>query len=88
MQACILFKICLHHLVITLEEEAKRGFIKGLVVQNEQLLIKMFVDDSLLFLKADDRAMSNALEVIKRFAIASRSQRSIEKSKLISLLEG
>ena len=57
-------------------------------IQGEQLLLKMFAYDSLLFLKAEDRVIRNALEVIQSFDVASGSQCNIDKSRLIFLTEG
>ena len=85
--APLLFTICSHPLALALEEEAAKGGIPGLAMQDDQLLLKMFADDSLLFLKAEDRVVRNALDVIQIFSIASSSQCNIEKSRLISLIE-
>ena len=52
-----------------------------------QLLIKIFADDSLLFLRAEGNNVRKALELVQLFATASGSQCNIEKSKLISLSE-
>ena len=72
--ALLLFALCSHPLALALEEEAAKGGIKGLTIQDDQLLLKMFVDDSLLFFNAEDRVIRNALEVIQSFAIFLGSQ--------------
>ena len=71
--APLLFAIFSHRLALALENKAAKGNIIGLVIQDDQVLLKMFADDSLLFLKAKDRVVRNALDVIQIFAIASGS---------------
>ena len=48
----------------------------------------MFTDDTLLFLKAEDCVIQNALTIIQTFSVASGSQCNTEKSRMISLIEG
>ena len=75
-------------MALALEEKAAKEGNKGLTIQGDQLLLKMFADTSLFFLKVEDRVLRKAPEVIQNFAIASGSQCNIEKSRLISLTKG
>ena len=84
--APLLFVACTHPLVALLESAAAKKEIFGLSLPNgEQLLIKLFADDSLLFLKVEQENIKRALEIVHLFALASGSQCNIEKSRLISL---
>ena len=86
--ASLLFAIATHPLIIALQHAAQGGLIKGLVLPNDdQLLIKMFEDDSLLFLQADSTILRNALQIVQDFAVASGSMCNIEKSRLLSIVE-
>ena len=86
--APFLFAFNSHPLIIAPEDSASKELIQGLALPNGQhMLGKMFVDDSLVFLKADREVVRNALEVVQLFAEASGSKCNIEKSKMISLAE-
>lgn len=63
----LLFVIASHPLIYLLKNEASKGYIQGLILSsNKQLLIKMFVDDSLLFLQGDVDCLRNALHCVQR----------------------
>ena len=84
--APLLFAACAHPLVALIEAVAAKKEISGLCLPNgEQLLIKLFANDSLLFLMADPQNLRKGLEIVQLFAQALGSQCNIEKSWLISL---
>ena len=86
--APLLFAVCSHPLALALEKDVAKEDIKGLTVQDDQLLLKMFANNSMPFLKVEDKVIRNALTFIQIFAIALGSQCNIDKSRLISLIEG
>ena len=62
---CPCCAVCSHPLVRVLELKAKKGNSIGLsLLERNQLLIKLFADDSLIFLKAKAEILNNALQVI------------------------
>ena len=70
--APLLFVACTHPLVALLEAALAKKEISTLCLPNEeQLLIKLFADDSLLFLKADPQNLRRGLEIVQLFAQAS-----------------
>ena len=79
MPTSLLFAIWTLPLATTLVLVAKIGNIIGLKVHEDQILIKMFVDDSQLFLKAKNKVLRNALWIVQDFAVASRSFKIISK---------
>jgi len=83
-----MFAVCTHLLVAMLESVVAKKEICGLCLPNgEQMLAESFVNNSLLFLKVEPKTLRKALEIVQLFAIASRSQCNIEKSRLISLIK-
>ena len=83
--APLLFATCTHPLIAMLELKATFKEIGGTSLPNgEQLLAKLFENDSLLFLKVELENISKALEIVQLFAMASGSQCNIEKSRLIA----
>ena len=79
--APLLFVACTHPLVALLETVAAKKEISGLRFPNrEQLLIKIFAYDSLLFLKPDPQNLRRGLEIVQLFAQALGSQCNIQKS--------
>jgi len=56
------------------------------LLDGSNLLAKLFVDDSLLFLNANNDVIKNALITVDEFAFASGYKRNVEKSKLLLLL--
>ena len=83
-----MFATCTHPLVSLLEIAVEKKEIYGMSLpKGEQLLVKLFANDFLLFLKANLQNMRRALEIVHLFAKASVSQCNIEKSRLISLTE-
>ena len=79
--ALLLFAACTHPLVALMEATAAKKDILGLSLPNgEQLLIKLFANDSLFFLKADPQNLRQGLEIVQLFAQALGSQCNIEKS--------
>ena len=87
--APLLFAVSSHSLISALESKADKGIIIGLALSNkDQLLVKMFADDSLLLLKVKACFLRNALQVIQVFALALGLQCNIEKSQMILLIEG
>ena len=84
--APLLFAACTHPLVALMEAVVAKKEILRLSLPNcEKLMIKLFANDSLLFLKADPQNVRRGLELVQLFAQASGSQCNIEKSQLISL---
>ena len=76
-----LFAACTHSLVALLEVAAAKKEIARLSLPNgEHFLVKLFEDDSLIFLKADTQILRRALEIVYLFAKALGSQCSIDKS--------
>ena len=74
--------------MISIKLEAENKNLEGLAIPNvDQLLIKLFEDKSLLFLKVSSNTLIMALQVIQKFAVASRSQCNIDKSSLTLLTE-
>lgn len=70
--APLLFVILTHPLVLALEDAVAKGLIKGLVLPDgSNLLEKLFADDSLLFLNANNDVIKNALIIVDEFASAS-----------------
>ena len=59
---------------------AKKEIARLSLPNGEQLLVKLFADDSLLFLKADPQILRRTLEIVHLFAKALGSQCNIEKS--------
>ena len=76
--------MCSYPMVITLEVNVKKGNLGLKLPNNQQLMLNLFANDSLLFL---ERELKFALHTIKVFVIALESQCNIEKSRLISLIE-
>ena len=69
-----------------LEVTTTKKEIYGLCLPNgKQLLAKLFVDDSLMYLKVEKENLRKALEIVHLSATISGSQCNIEKSRLISL---
>ena len=67
--APLLFAACTHPLVALLEVAAAKKEIAGMSLPNrEQLLVKLFADDSLLFLKVDLQNVRRGLELVQLFA--------------------
>ena len=61
----LLFATCYHPLIVFLEQAAAKQEITGLKLPNgEQLLAKMFADDTLLFLQAKHKNVKRALELV------------------------
>lgn len=87
--APLLFAIYSHPLMVALKDSASKGEIQGLVLPDghQRLVDKMFVDDSLLFLKAEQDILRKALQIVQLIVVASGSKCNIEKSNLISLAE-
>lgn len=86
--APLFFALATHPFIVSLQAAAQGGKIKGLMLpQGDQLLVKMFADDSLLFLQDDSIGLRNALQVVQDFSLASGSKCNIEKSKLIQISE-
>ena len=70
--APLLFAASTHPFIALLEQAASEGLIQGLQMCNdEQLIIKMFADDSMLFLKAEADNVRKALEIVQTFGVAS-----------------
>ena len=66
-----LFAICTHPLVRALELEVAKGSLGLLVLPSkDELFIKLFVDDSLLFLKTNATILGKSLFFIQLFAVA------------------
>ena len=82
----LLFATCTHPLVALLETTAAKKEISRLgLPHGEKFLVKLFADDSLLFLKVDTQNVRRGLALVQLFAQASGSQCNIGKSRLISL---
>lgn len=63
-----------HPLISLIDQAIERGEIQGLhIVGGKQLLIKVFVGDSLLFLKADKENLKMALDIVQIFITVSDS---------------
>ena len=77
-----------HVLVTMLKSITSKKEIFELSLPNgEQILAKLFADDSLLFLKAKLDNLRKALQIVQLFAPTSWSKCNIEKSRMISLTE-
>ena len=66
---------------------AKKEIFGLFLLNGEQLLIKLFVNDSLLFLKGHPQNPRRGLEIVQLFAQALGSQCNIKKSWLLSLIQ-
>ena len=76
-------------LVVMLEFAIAKKEIYGLSLPNgEKMLAKLFVDDSLLFLKVEPGNLRKVHEIVQLFASPLGSQCNIEKSRPISLTKG
>ena len=83
-----MFVACTHPLVAMLESVVAKKEICGFNLPNgEQMLAKLFADNSLHFLKVEPDNLRKVLEITQLFATASRAQCDVKKSRLISLIE-
>ena len=72
--ALLLFGVCSHLFVATLELKVKKGNITRLsFLERDQLLIKVFAKESLLFLKVETEILKSSLQqVIQTFAFVGQ----------------